>query len=74
MDLIISGYAHMLTLINILLMFLGVAVGILFGAMPGLTSCIAIALFLPLTYTMDSYAAFGLLVALFVGGISGGLI
>lgn len=74
MDLIISGYAHMLTPINILLMFLGVAAGILFGAMPGLTSCIAIALFLPLTYTMNAYAAFGLLVALFVGGISGGLI
>ena len=64
----------MLTPTTILLMFLGVAVGILFGAMPGLTSCIAIALFLPLTYTMDSYAAFGLLIALFVGGISGGLI
>ena len=54
MDLIISGYMNLITPMNVLLMFIGVSVGILFGAMPGLTSCIAIALFLPLTYTMNS--------------------
>lgn len=74
MDLIVSGYMNLITPMNVLLMFIGVSVGILFGAMPGLTSCIAIALFLPLTYTMNSYSAFALLIALFVGGISGGLI
>lgn len=74
LDMIMSGLVHMLQPFNILLMFLGTSVGILFGAIPGLTSCIAIALFLPLTYTMSPYSAFALLIALFVGGISGGLI
>ena len=44
MDLIVSGYMNLITPMNVLLMFIGVSVGILFGAMPGLTSCIAIAL------------------------------
>lgn len=74
MSLILSGYINILVPVNIMLMFVGVTVGILFGALPGLTSCIAIALFLPLTYTMSAYSAFALLIALFVGGISGGLI
>lgn len=73
-ELLASGIVHMTEPINILVMFVGVIIGIIFGAIPGLTSCIAIALFLPLTYTMSPYTAFGLLIALFVGGISGGLI
>lgn len=64
----------MLQPFNIILMAGGVCLGILFGAVPGLTSCIAIALCLPLTYTMNTYSAFALLIGLFVGGISGGLI
>ena len=72
--LLLTGFTHMIEPLNILLMFFGVSLGILFGAIPGLTSCIAIALCLPLTYTMSSYSAFALLIALFVGGISGGLI
>lgn len=74
LDLFATGLLHMTEPFNLLLMFFGVSLGILFGAIPGLTSCIAIALCLPLTYTMSSYSAFALLIALFVGGISGGLI
>lgn len=74
LELLMSGISHMSEPLNILLMLGGVTVGILFGSIPGLTSCIAIALFLPLTYSMSSYSAFALLIALYVGGISGGLI
>ena len=53
---------------------LGTIIGIIVGAIPGLTGAMAIALTVPLTYGMDSSAAFGLLVSMYVGSVSGGLI
>lgn len=74
LQLIATGFSTVLTPVGIALMFLGVAVGIVFGALPGLTATMAIALFLPVTYTMTPSNAMTLLMALFIGGISGGLI
>ena len=59
---------------SFLLLVAGVAVGIVFGSIPGLSGAMAVALFLPVTFAMDSANAFTLLVALYIGGISGGLI
>lgn len=59
---------------QLLLCILGVGVGIVFGALPGMTATMAIAVFLPLTYAYDMGAALYLLLGLYVGGISGGLI
>lgn len=56
------------------MMLIGVAVGIVFGAIPGLTATMAITICLPLTYAMEPTTAIALLIALYVGGISGGLI
>jgi len=60
--------------INIILIFSGVAVGIIFGAIPGLTATMAVVMFLPLTYTMSPIMGIALLMALYIGGTSGGLI
>ncbi|WP_417447389.1 tripartite tricarboxylate transporter permease [Kangiella sp.] len=59
---------------SILLMFLGVSVGILFGSIPGLSAAMAVALFLPVTFAMGANAAMTLLVSLYIGAVSGGLI
>lgn len=53
---------------------LGVVVGIVFGAIPGMTATMAVAVFLPLTYAYDLNTALYLLLGLYIGGISGGLI
>lgn len=74
LQLIGTGFATVLTPTGIFLMFIGVAVGIVFGALPGLSATMAIALFLPVTYAMASSDAMTLLMALFIGAISGGLI
>jgi putative tricarboxylic transport membrane protein len=55
-------------------MMLGPALGIVVGAIPGLTGAMLIALTLPLTFAMDGPAAMVLLVSMYVGSISGGLI
>lgn len=59
---------------NILLLVIGTALGIVVGAIPGLTASMLIALTLPLTFHMDPVGAVTLLIGEYVGGISGGLI
>ena len=64
LQLIGGGFATVLTPTGIFLMLIGVAVGIVFGALPGLSATMAIALFLPVTYAMTSSNAMTLLMAL----------
>ena len=59
---------------GIALMLLGTSLGIVVGAMPGLTGAMLIALSLPLTFSMSGEYALVLLVSMYVGAISGGLI
>lgn len=66
--------AEILTLEHLLMAALGVVVGIVFGAIPGMTATMAVAVFLPLTYAYDLMTSLFLLLGLYVGGISGGLI
>ncbi|MDW7661885.1 MAG: tripartite tricarboxylate transporter permease [Bacillota bacterium] len=64
----------MFALSNIMFCFLGTCIGIVFGAIPGLTTTMAIALFLPFTFGMAPVPAFALLLGLYVGGVYGGSI
>ena len=55
-------------------MLLGTSLGIIVGAIPGLTGAMLIALTLPLTFSMSGESALILLVSMYVGSVSGGLI
>lgn len=61
-------------LMHLVVGLLGVVVGIIFGALPGMTATMAVAIFLPMTYGYDLSTALYLLMGMYVGGISGGLI
>jgi putative tricarboxylic transport membrane protein len=75
MDAILTGFLGVITSpMCWLCIILGVIIGIIFGAVPGLTATTAIAMFLPLTYAMEITPSLSLLIALYIGGISGGLI
>ena len=64
-----------LTNINIVLLTgAGVFFGLFLGAMPGLTATLGVALLLPLTFGMDPITGQAVLIGVFVGGISGGLV
>jgi putative tricarboxylic transport membrane protein len=56
------------------LVLLGVTLGIIVGSIPGLTGAMLISLSLPLTFNMEGPSALTLLVAMYVGSVSGGLI
>ena len=56
------------------LVLLGTVLGITVGAVPGLTGTMLIVLALPFTYGMEPALALVLLVGMYVGAVSGGLI
>jgi putative tricarboxylic transport membrane protein len=56
------------------LVALGVGLGVLVGAVPGLTATLAIALLLPFTFTLSPVDALLMLTGIYVGGIYGGSI
>ena len=58
--------------VNLAVLFGSVVLGILFGAMPGLTSTLGVALLTALTYGMDTNLAMVCLLAIYVGGTYGG--
>ena len=59
---------------NLLLMVGGVAIGIIFGAIPGLGANTAITLLLPVSFAMTPTAAIIFMGSIYCGGVSGGLI
>ena len=60
--------------LSLIWVFIGVVVGIIFGAIPGLSATMAIAIFLPITYSLTAIEGMGTMMGLYIGGISGGLI
>ncbi len=72
---VINGILSVVTSpINIAVIFFGVFVGIIFGSIPGLSAVMAVCLFLPISFGMDAVTGISLLLGLYIGGISGGLI
>ena len=58
--------------INILILFGSVLMGIIFGATPGLTATLGVALLTTLTYGMNVSTAMIALMGIYVGGVYGG--
>ncbi|MDR1534614.1 MAG: tripartite tricarboxylate transporter permease [Planctomycetota bacterium] len=72
--MISAGFALVLNLECLGLIGAGVFIGIVFGALPGLTATMGVALCLPLTFPLAPIQGISLLLGLYIGGISGGLI
>jgi putative tricarboxylic transport membrane protein len=58
---------------TLLLMAVGVAAGLIAGAIPGFTITMAVILTLPFTFGMDAVRGLAVMIGVFVGGLSGGL-
>lgn len=67
-------FSQLIQPFNLVLMVAGTFIGILFGAIPGLSGTMAVMLFMPLTYTMESSTAIIFLLSLWIGGCSGAFI
>jgi putative tricarboxylic transport membrane protein len=60
--------------LNFLMILLGLTIGVLAGALPGITMLNAIVLVLPFTYLMDIVPSLLLMIGIYCGGIFGGSI
>ena len=70
----IDGLIGLLSVYQFAFIALGVFLGIVVGAIPGLTGSMLIALTLPITFYMTPIHATTLLIAMYVGSITGALI
>ena len=70
---IIVAFGAVLTGKTLLLMLVGVAGGLIAGAIPGFTIAMAVVLTLPFTFSMPPEQGLATMVSVMVGGLSGGL-
>jgi len=73
-ELLASGFGVLLQPTMLLMSFLAVVMGTIFGALPGVSATMAVALGLPFTYGMQPIPAIVFLVAIYCSSITGGSI
>ena len=73
-DVLGNAFALFATWENVLFIGLGVMIGTVFGAIPGMTTPMAVALVLPFTFSMQPVTGILLLLGVYKGGLYGGSI
>nr|WP_328842478.1 tripartite tricarboxylate transporter permease [Nakamurella leprariae] len=68
---LIGGFGDALTPMNLMWVFVGCLLGTAVGVLPGLGSSMAVALLLPITFTLDPIAAFIMFAGIYYGGLFG---
>jgi len=71
---LLDSFLYLLGPWPLFLCVIGTALGIIVGAIPGLSGAMLIALTLPLTFKMVPHDAMALLVSMYTGSITGGLV
>lgn len=74
MDVIVSALGQLLTVENFIFLNIGTFVGIIFGAIPGMSGNLGITVFLPFTFSMGTVPALLMLCGIFFGSNFGGSI
>ncbi|GAA1885991.1 tripartite tricarboxylate transporter permease TctA [Paeniglutamicibacter psychrophenolicus] len=71
LSLLLEGFSQALTPINLLWVFVGAFLGTAVGVLPGLGSSMAVALLLPVTFSLDPVGAFIMFAGVYFGGLFG---
>ena len=71
---ILMGFSTAFNPMNLLLLMGGTVLGILFGALPGVSSTMGVAVLIPLTYGMDAASGLIMLAGIYCGSTYGGSI
>jgi putative tricarboxylic transport membrane protein len=74
MDALLTAVQVALTPENLLAVSAGTIFGLIFGAIPGLTFSVALAIILPFTFALESTTAISLLISTYIGGMTGGTV
>jgi putative tricarboxylic transport membrane protein len=73
LDNVLAAVQALITPHALTLMVVGVAAGLIAGAIPGFTITMAVVLTLPFTFGMDPIKGLATMIGVFAGGLSGGL-
>ncbi|MGB3484335.1 MAG: tripartite tricarboxylate transporter permease [Mycobacterium sp.] len=68
---LIGGFGAVLTPTNLMYVLIGAVIGTAVGVLPGLGSAMAVALLLPITFTLDPLAALVMFAGIYFGGLFG---
>lgn len=71
---ILSSFATLLDPMTFLIIVISSILGIILGAIPGLSGGLGVALLLPITFGMEPEVGLAMLVSIWVGGVSGAMI
>ena len=71
LSLLMEGFAHAFTPMNLVFVLVGCLLGTAVGVLPGLGSSMAVALLLPMTFALDPTAAFIMFAGVYFGGLFG---
>lgn len=71
-DILLGGFAIVFQPYTFLLIFGGTVLGVIFGAMPGVSASMAVALALPFSYSLNGVVAIAFLVSVYCAAITGG--
>lgn len=74
LETLMLGLQGVLTVTNVLALLGGTVLGIAFGAMPGLSTTMAIVVLIPVSYGMDPLTGLVMMAGAYVGGTYGGSI
>lgn len=72
MDVILEAFSLFLSIENILVIGIGVLIGTIIGAIPGMTTPMGVALALPFTFSLPPVTGILLLLGVYKGGLYGG--
>lgn len=70
----ITAFLGVLDPVSLALIAAGTVFGIIFGAIPGLTATLAVILLIPLSYGLPPTQGICMLIGVYIGGISGGVV
>lgn len=73
-ELLEAGFSVIFQPTMLLMVFFAIVIGTIFGALPGVSATMAVALGLPFTYSMEPIPAIVFLVAIYCSSITGGSI
>ena len=73
-QVILSALGELITVENLIFVNVGIFIGIIFGAIPGMNGNLAITVLLPFTFSMGTVPALLMLTAIFFGSNFGGSI
>lgn len=70
-EALLGGFGDVLTFKSLLFVLIGAVIGTAVGVLPGMGSAMAVALLLPVTFTLDPLAALVMFAGIYFGGLFG---